>query len=83
VVALGPDIERNWGRRLSVSQDYLRDYPVQLGQLRLGPDLGQLWHAANQREPHFAAPLRTLRTMPVRIMPPYRFLFEKPLLQPL
>jgi cytochrome c oxidase cbb3-type subunit 2 len=77
VVALGPDIERNWGRRLSVSQDYLRDYPVQLGQLRLGPDLasyGTRQTNANLILLHLYEPLRT---MPGSIMPPYRFLFEK------
>lgn len=77
VVALGPDIARNWGPRLSVSQDYLRDYPVQLGQLRLGPDLasyGTRQTNANLILLHLYEPSRT---MPGSIMPPYRFLFEK------
>ena len=77
LVALGPDIARNWGPRLSVSQDYLRDYPVQLGQLRLGPDLasyGTRQTNANLILLHLYEPART---MPGSIMPPYRFLFEK------
>src|SRR5688572_12382737 len=33
------DIERGWGNRFTVAQDYLRDQPVMLGSLRAGPDL--------------------------------------------
>src|SRR5688572_11280552 len=35
----GTDIDRGWGRRFTVAQDYLNDYPVMLGNLRAGPDL--------------------------------------------
>lgn len=79
LVTLGPDIERSWGRRMSVAQDYLRDYPVQLGQLRLGPDLANF--GARQNTNQSAMILKHLyepaSTMPGSIMPPYRFLFEK------
>lgn len=77
LVTLGPDIERNWGRRMSVGQDYIQDYPVQLGQLRLGPDLasyGTRQTNANLILQHLYEPIRT---MPGSMMPPYRFLFEK------
>jgi cbb3-type cytochrome oxidase cytochrome c subunit len=75
IVTLGPDIQRGWGPRLSVSQDYLRDYPVQLGQLRLGPDLASY----GTRQTNMAVVLRQLYAtqVPGSIMPPYRFLFTK------
>jgi cbb3-type cytochrome oxidase cytochrome c subunit len=77
LVVLGPDIERNWGQRMSVGQDYIREYPVQLGQLRLGPDLagyGSRQTNINLILMHLFEPART---MPGSMMPPYRFLFEK------
>jgi hypothetical protein len=74
---LGPDIQRGWGKRLSVTQDYLHDYPVQIGSLRVGPDLANY----GSRQPgaglilvHLYAPQKT---MPRSMMPPYRFLFTK------
>lgn len=39
---MGADIERGWGPRISVAQDYLTDYPVMLGQRRIGPDLANV-----------------------------------------
>ncbi len=82
LVALGPDIERLWGRRGTVTQDYLRDYPVQLGSLRVGPDLanyGARNTNANLLLLHLYEPRRT---MPGSMMPPYRYLFEKRKLSP-
>lgn len=77
LVPLGPDIARGWGKRLSVAQDYLQDYPVQLGQLRLGPDLAN--YGARQANP--AVVLTHLhdpgRMMPGSMMPPYRYLFRE------
>lgn len=84
LVVHGPDIERNWGRRMNVSPDYLRDYPVQLGQLRLGPDLAN--YGARQSAALTNQALQKLilqhlyepeSTMPGSMMPPYRFLFEE------
>ena len=71
------DDERGWGQRRSVARDYLYDYPVQLGQLRLGPDLSNiglrqtnvLWHLT-----HLYAPKTVVEGS---TMPHYRFLFEK------
>jgi len=76
-VALGPDIARGWGKRQSVADDFLYDYPVMLGSQRIGPDLAgvgarlsdESWHLR-----HLYAP-RTV--VPGSQMPPYRFLFEK------
>lgn len=73
---LGPDIKRRWGTRRTVAADYLFDYPVQIGNSRLGPDLSHLgarlpmaeWHLL-----HLYAP----RTMVQgSIMPAYQYLFE-------
>jgi cbb3-type cytochrome oxidase cytochrome c subunit len=77
VVAVGPDIERKWGKRRSVAQDYVYDLPVQLGTRRAGPDLMNEgtrpydvdWHLAHLYEPKAKVPGST--------MPPYRFLFEE------
>jgi cbb3-type cytochrome oxidase cytochrome c subunit len=77
LVVLGTDIQRGWGKRMSVAQDYLRDQPVQLGQVRIGPDLanyGSRQTNANLILLHLYEPKRT---MPGSIMPPYRFLFEE------
>lgn len=38
----GADIAREWGARFNVAQDYLADYPVMLGQRRIGPDLANV-----------------------------------------
>ncbi|HYV31470.1 MAG TPA: cbb3-type cytochrome c oxidase subunit II, partial [Candidatus Binatia bacterium] len=56
---------------------YLRDYPVQLGNLRLGPDLVD--YGARQTNAmlvlmHLYSPQKT---MPGSMMPPYRYLFSK------
>ncbi|MFM1767680.1 MAG: Cbb3-type cytochrome oxidase, cytochrome c subunit [Verrucomicrobiota bacterium] len=77
LVPLGPDIARGWGKRLSVAQDYLQDLPVQLGSLRLGPDLAN--YGARQTNEgiiltHLYEPRRL---MPGSMMPPYRYLFEQ------
>ena len=80
---LGADLERGWGKRYSVAQDYLRDVPVMLGNLRIGPDLANIglrrpddetqtnlvWHLRHLYSPQ--------ATSPGSIMPSYPFLFEK------
>jgi len=76
ISALGPDISRGWGRRRSVAQDYLYDFPVQPGFRRAGPDLanvGLRWPDANWQLRHLYAPAAMV---PGSMMPPYRFLFE-------
>jgi cbb3-type cytochrome oxidase cytochrome c subunit len=77
VVPTGPDIERGWGKRRSVAEDYLFDYPVMLGSRRVGPDLANVglrqpnanWHLLHLYEPRLEVPGST--------MPNYRFLFQK------
>jgi mono/diheme cytochrome c family protein len=77
LLPLGPDIARGWGSRLSVAQDYLQDYPVQLGHLRLGPDLANY----GARQTNAAALIEHLRNpqqaVPGSLMPPYRFIPEE------
>lgn len=77
LIPLGSDIGRGWGARLSVAQDYLHDYPVQLGNLRLGPDLANY----GARQTNAAAVLEHLRdprkAAPGSIMPAYRFLSDE------
>jgi cytochrome c oxidase cbb3-type subunit 2 len=75
----GPDIERKWGRRGTVAQDFLYDYPVQVGSQRIGPDLANYGSRAASLPAalvlqHLYAPQST---MPKSMMPPYRYLFHK------
>jgi len=77
---VGPDIERNWGKRATVTQDYLRDYPVLIGNLRVGPDLAN--YGARQPLPaliltHLYDPKKTAGAQSKSMMPPYRFLFAR------
>ena len=75
----GPDMERErgWGRRRTVAEDFLFDYPVMVGSQRIGPDLADVgarlpdanWHLAHLYAPRSKSEGST--------MPPYRFLFEK------
>ena len=71
----GADIRRGWGKRLTVAQDFLRDYPVQIGNQRVGPDLANY----GSRQTNALLILQHLydpqKMMPGSMMPPYRFLF--------
>ena len=77
IVPTGPDITRGWGKRRTVAEDFLFDYPVMLGSQRVGPDLADVgarlpdvnWHLLHLYAPRFQVKGST--------MPPYRFLFEK------
>ncbi len=73
---VGRDIARGWGARQSVAEDFLYDYPVQLGSLRAGPDLasvGARLPDANWQLVHLYAPSAGAKNS---AMPPFRFLFE-------
>jgi cytochrome c oxidase cbb3-type subunit 2 len=72
----GADILRNWGKRRTVAQDYLRDKPIKLGTMRTGPDLTNvgLRQSANWNFLHLYNPQIT---SPGSVMPPFRFLYEK------
>jgi len=76
IIATGPDITRGWGRRHSVAEDFLYDDPVQLGSLRLGPDLadvGTRQPDANWQWVHLYAPQSMVKDS---AMPPFRYLFQ-------
>ena len=75
IVATGPDIARGWGLRRSVAEDFLYDYPVPLGSLRIGPDLadvGRRLPDANWQLLHLYAPRSVVKDS---AMPPFRYLF--------
>jgi cbb3-type cytochrome oxidase cytochrome c subunit len=75
VVATGADIARGWGTRQSVAADYLYDAPVQLGNLRAGPDLATIGVRAsdlNWQLQHLYAPRSLVKNS---TMPAFRFLF--------
>jgi cbb3-type cytochrome oxidase cytochrome c subunit len=77
IVPLGPDIDRGWGKRRTVAEDFLFDSPVMPGSQRVGPDLADVgtrlpdlnWHLL-----HLYAPQVQVQGSS---MPPYRFLFQK------
>ncbi|MGD0349667.1 MAG: cbb3-type cytochrome c oxidase subunit II [Verrucomicrobiota bacterium] len=76
IVATGPDIARGWGKRQSVTEDYLYDDSVQLGSLRAGPDLsnaGVRAPDANWQLVHLYAPPSEVKGS---TMPPFRYLFD-------
>jgi cbb3-type cytochrome oxidase cytochrome c subunit len=76
IVPVGPDIARGWGKRRTVAEDFLYDYPAMPGSLRIGPDLASvgLRRDANWQLQHLYAPAHEVKGS---VMPPYRFLFEK------
>lgn len=76
VVPEGADLDHGWGVRHSVAEDYLYDYPVQIGNLRVGPDLsnvglrsaGENWQLMHLYEP--------TNVVPNSRMPSFKYLFE-------
>jgi cytochrome c oxidase cbb3-type subunit 2 len=75
LIPTGADIPR-WGVRRSVAADYLYDSPVQLGSIRIGPDLadvGARLGNADWQLLHLYAPQSVTKNS---AMPPFRFLFE-------
>ena len=76
MMATGPDIARGWGMRRSVAEDYLYDLPVQLGNLRAGPDLANIGARdpdANWQLVHLYAPATEVKGS---TMPPFKYLFK-------
>lgn len=70
----GADISRHWGSRHSVAQDFVWDYPVQIGSVRVGPDLANvgLRYDANWQLMHLYSPTSIITGS---VMPPFRYLF--------
>jgi hypothetical protein len=77
IVPFGSDIDRGWGPRLTVANDYLYETPLMLGSTRIGPDLtnvglrrhDETWHLLHLYDPK--------SQVPGSIMPRYSFLFQK------
>jgi len=75
----GNDIERKWGTRRTVAQDFLLDHPPQIGSVRLGPDLANmgLRKGTNDLDWHYQHLLAPRSLVPKSNMPKYQYLFEK------
>ena len=76
IVPVGGDIACGWGIRRSVAEDFLWDDPVQLGEVRVGPDLadvGARLGNASWQFLHLYAPQAEAKNS---AMPPFRFLFK-------
>ncbi len=73
----GTDFERGWGRRRTIAQDYLLDNPVQLGTVRLGPDLANIGSRQTNAVYHLQHLYNARLTMPGSTMPQYPYLFTK------
>ena len=77
---LGGDIARGWGKRRTVALDFLHDYPVMPGNMRLGPDLANIgvrqpsveWHLL-----HLYNPQTVMGENQKSVMPPYPYLFTE------
>lgn len=71
----GVDISRGWGLRHSVAEDFLWDDPVQLGGIRVGPDLANvgLRYPLSWELVHLYAPQSEVKDS---TMPPFRYLFN-------
>lgn len=75
ILATGADISRGWGIRQSVAEDFLWNYPVQLGNLRAGPDLANIGARLgnlNWQLQHLFAPRSVVKNS---MMPSFKYLF--------
>lgn len=73
----GSDIVRGWGTRRTVARDYIRDSPVMLGTVRVGPDLTNIGCRQTNSAYFFQKLYRPTQTIPNSVMPSYERLFEK------
>ena len=71
------DIQRGWGQRNTVLQDFLYDRNVFLGQIRIGPDLADVGTRLPDRNYHLLHLYNPRATAPGSLMPQYRYLFQK------
>ena len=74
--AFTTDVDRGWGSRASVPEDYVYDRPHLVGTMRTGPDLmnvGERLPDANWQLIHLYQPRAVV---PGSIMPSFAFLFD-------
>ncbi len=72
IVPTGTDLDHGWGVRRSVAEDFLYDYPVQIGNLRAGPDLANIglrtpdvnWHLLHLYAPRSVTPTSRMPSFP-------------------
>jgi cbb3-type cytochrome oxidase cytochrome c subunit len=77
LVPIGTDIERGWGTRRTVAEDFIADATVMPGSMRVGPDLANVGVRRpdlNWQMAHLYNPAAVIENSP---MPSYRFLFER------
>jgi len=77
LVPVGPDIDRGWGMRRSVAEDFIADARPLPGSMRVGPDLaneGARHRDLNWQYVHLYNPGAVTPKSP---MPAYKFLFER------
>jgi cytochrome c oxidase cbb3-type subunit II len=70
------DLDRGWGTRRTVAADFLYDYPIMLGNLRVGPDLANFGTRETNRLNVFKHLHHPQASAPGSMMPAYKFLFE-------
>jgi cytochrome c oxidase cbb3-type subunit 2 len=68
---------RNWGERQSVARDYIQQDRVQLGSLRVGPDLTNVGSRELSEEWHFRHFYNAQLEVAGSNMPSYSFLYEE------
>lgn len=76
LVPTGSDLERGWGLRQTVLQDYLHDGVIMPGSVRHGPDLANIGVRKPQAQWHLAHLYAPVSVAPESKMPPYRHLFR-------
>lgn len=77
ISATGSDVERGWGLRRTVGRDYLLDFPVMLGNQRMGPDLSNLGNRKPDWNEHYVHLFQPRRVVEDSVMPSYPFLFDR------
>ncbi len=75
VASTGGDMNRGWGLRRSVSADYLYDQPVQLGSVRIGPDLADIGTRQTDAKAILAHLYAPQSCTAGSLMPSFKFLF--------
>ena len=76
ISATGADIKRYNAVRRSVAADYLYDAPVQLGNLRVGPDLANIGSRLADAKVHLLHLYAPSAVAKNSAMPSFKFLFE-------